>query len=282
MKTVFRWFKKLPKRIQDSVLFAGTVIGVCSTLFTVIGVSLDCIPNITIWLKIVIVVFVALALAIAYYVIIGNVYKNSVTLNIAQTPIEISCGDIFQISGLKVIGCDNHFDTTIDDVVISRNSLHGKLVLEHGDKAEIRKLVEQEAKKAGLEKNEKGLYDFPLGTILKYQSGIDGQTYLMLAVTELNKRYEAHTNMAKHELMLMKMWKEIDRVYANYDVVLPILGTGILRFDDGPKNKEALLRCMLCTFNSSGVSLNSKVKIVIYGDNKEISLYEYKDIFNVI
>ena len=88
--------------------------------------------------------------------------------------------------------------------------------------------------------------------------------------------------MAEYELMLMRMWKEIDRVYASNDVVIPILGTGILRFDDGLKDKENLLRCMLCTFNSSGVSLNSKVKIVLYGNSDDISLYEYKDIFNVI
>lgn len=104
----------------------------------------------------------------------------------------------------------------------------------------------------------------------------------MLALTELNKNYESHTNMAKHELMLMKMWKEIDRVYASNDVVLPVLGTGISRFDDGPKDKDDLLRCMLCTFNSSGVSFNSKIKIVLYGSTGDIPLYEYKDIFNVI
>lgn len=104
----------------------------------------------------------------------------------------------------------------------------------------------------------------------------------MLALTELDKNYESHTNMAKYELMLMKMWKEIDRVYASNDVILPILGTGISRFDDGPKDKDDLLRCMLCTFNSSGVSLNSKIKIVLYGSAEDVPLYEYKDIFNVI
>lgn len=106
----------------------------------------------------------------------------------------------------------------------------------------------------------------------------------MLALTELNKNYESHTNMAKHELMLMKMWKEIDRVYASNDVVLPVLGTGISRFDDGPKDKDDLLRCMLCTFNSSGVSLNSKIKIVLYGSTGDIPLYEYalEQIYNII
>ena len=101
-------------------------------------------------------------------------------------------------------------------------------------------------------------------------------------MTELNADYEAHTNMAKFEHMLMKMWKEIDRVYASNDIALPLLGAGIARFDDGPKYKDSLLRCMLCTLNSSGVSFNSKVKILIYGDIKDFSLYEYKDIFHTI
>ena len=80
----------------------------------------------------------------------------------------------------------------------------------------------------------------------------------------------------------MKMWKEICRVYASHDVSLPLLGAGISRFDDGPKHRDALLRCMLCTLNSSGISLNANVEIVIYGDIKDIPLYEYKDILHTI
>ena len=154
--------------------------------------------------------------------------------------------------------------------------------MEHANTDDVKQIIEEAAKRAGLTQNEDGLYDFPLGTIIRYDSRVDDQTYLMLALTELDENYKAHTNMAKFELMLMKMWKEIDRVYASNDVILPILGNGILRFDDGPKDKEALLRCMLCTFNSSGVSFNSKVKIVLYGSSDDIPLYEYKDIFNVI
>lgn len=130
-----------------------------------------------------------------------------------------------------------------------------------------------------MEKDSKGLYDFPLGTIIRYNSSVDNHTYLLLAMIKLNNQYEAHTNMAEFENTLMKMWKEINRVYASHDVALPLLGTGIVRFDDGLKEKESLLRCMLCTLNSSGVNFNSKVKIIIYGNNKDISLYEYKDLF---
>lgn len=126
------------------------------------------------------------------------------------------------------------------------------------------------------------MYDFPLGTIIRYDSSVDNHTYLMLAMTELNEQYEAHTDMAKFELMLMRMWKEIGRVYAYNDIALPVLGTGISRFDDGPKNREDLLRCMICTLNSSGVVLKSNMEIFIYGDAKDIPLYEYRDMFNTI
>lgn len=282
MKKLYEWFHGLPKQIRDSTVFSMSVVGFVSTLFTILGISLEDILKENVWLRLVIIIVVAVILAIGYYIAVEKMYKNSVTLTIAQTPVEISCGDIFESDGLKVIGCDTHFNTRVDDIVISKKSLHGKLVLEHGQCDEIKKVVEAAADKLGLKRNSEGLYTFPLGTIIKYDSSVDGKTYLMLAMTELNAQYEAHTNMAKYELMLMKMWKEINRVYASYDVVLPILGDGISRFDDGPKKREALLRCMLCTFNSSGVSFNSKVKIVIYKNSEKIPLYEYKDIFNII
>ena len=148
-------------------------------------------------------------------------------------------------------------------------------------KEEIEAVVENEAKRLGLQRKNDGLYDFPLGTVIRYDSSVDNQTYLMLAMTELNMQHEAHTNMAKFELMLMKMWTEIDRVYASNDIALPVLGTGISRFDDGPKDREALLRCMLCTLNSSGVSLKSKVGVIIYGNVKDIPMYEYKNMFHM-
>lgn len=40
----------------------------------------------------------------------------------------------------------------------------------------------------------------------------------------------------------MKRWVEIDRVCASNNIALPVLGTGISKFDDGPKEKEALLK----------------------------------------
>ena len=282
MNRIYNWYNGLSKQIRDSIIISTTVVGTISTNLSILGISLGDWDGSSIWCRIGVVVTVFLLICIATYVIIGKVFRNRVKLTIRQTSVSVGCGDIFQAHGLRVIGCDTHFDTRVDDVVIAKKSLHGQLVLNHGDKEDIEKTIEAEAIRLGLQKNSDGLYDFPLGTIIRYDSAVDNHTYLLLAMTELNVHHEAHTNMAQFELMLMKMWREIDRVYAGYDISLPLLGSGIARFDDGPKYKEALLRCMLCTLNSSGVTFNSEVEILIYGDAKDIPLYEYKDIFHTL
>lgn len=281
MKRVYNWYTNLSQQIQDSITISITVVGLISTILSILGISLGDWKYSNIWMRIGIVFVAFMVIYSSVYCAIGRIFRDSVNLTIRQTPVSISCGDIFEASGWKIIGCDTHFDTRVDDVVISKKSLHGQLVLNHGKKEEIEAVVEVEAKKLGLQKKNDGMYNFPLGTVIRYDSSVDNQTYLMLAMTELNMQHEAHTNMAKFELMLMKMWAEIGRVYASNNIVLPVLGTGISRFDDGPKDRDALLRCMLCTLNSSGVSLKSKVDIVIYGNIKDIPMYEYKNMFHM-
>ena len=282
MSKIYKWYTGLSKRVRDSVIISATLVGTIATILSILGISLGDWQDSNFFIRIGVVIGIFLLLYMISYIIIGNIFSESVKLTIRNTSVSIECGDIFNASGLRVIGCDTHFSTIVDDVIISKKSLQGQLILEHGDKDEIEAAITTEANKLGLQKDSNGLYDFPLGTIIRYDSGVDNNTYLMLAMTELNEQHEAHTNMAKFELMLMKMWKEISRVYALNNVALPLLGTGIPRFDDGPKGKEDLLRCMLCTLNSSGVTLKSKVKILIYGDVKDIPLYEFKNVFLTI
>lgn len=282
MSRIYKWYNKLSKQARDSIAISVTVVGIISTILSILGISLGDIQGLYLYWRVGIVGIAFVVVYILAYIVIGSIFKNSINISIRQTPVSVSCGSIFDVSELRVIGCDTHFDTRVDDVIISKKSLHGQLVLEHGNKDEIVAAVENEARRLGLQKNDNGLYDFPIGTIVRYDSNTDGHTYLMLAMTELNAEHEAHTNMAQFELMLMKMWKEISRVYALNDVALPLLGTGIPRFDDGPTNKEDLLRCILCTLNSSGVTLKSKVKILIYGNIKDIPLYEYRNMFRTI
>lgn len=267
-------------RFKKSLTISATIIGASATLLTILGISLSTFPELTIVTRILIVVFAFILLFIVSYVAIGIVFRNSIDLSIHDTHVAVRRGDIFDAQALRVIGCDTHFDTRVDDIVISESSLHGQLVLKHGDAREIENLVSAEAERLNLSQNEDGTFEFPLGTIIVYKSSVDNQTYLLLAMTKLDSDYEAHTNMAEFEQMLMHMWKEIDRTYAGRSVALPILGAGITRFDDGPKRKEDLLRCMMCTLNSSSAALSSRIDILIFEDASGVPLYELKSAFH--
>lgn len=279
MNTLLNYFFSLSNRVRDSFYFLMTLVGFVSAFCTVIGVSLVDFQCFNLWVRLGLVIATLIVLYLVIYFIIGKIFSDSVTLKINGTTVNILCGDIFKIPGLKVIGCDNHFDTRVDDNVISKNSLHGKLILEHGNISDIKRAIDSEALRLGKRKNENGLYDFSLGTVICYHNADENENYLMLAMTELDSDYRAYTDMAKFENMLMKMWREIDRVYAGRPIVLPILGTGISRFKDGYKKPETLLRCLLCTLSGSGVTLKSEVNVIIYGNSKEFSLYEYRYMF---
>lgn len=278
MKIIWDWYCNLSYRCKTSIHFLFAVLALVSTVMTVIGISLyDWTHHF--WVRLLIVVCFAIVIYFCAYCVIGRIYKDSVSLKIRKTPITVCCNDIFKTEGWKVIGCDTHYDTRVDDIVISKKSLHGQFVLDHGNIEEIKATVRNEGEKLGKVPDKNGLIEFPLGTIIPYHSSIDGQTYLLLAMTRLNSNHESHINMAEFEHMLMKMWNEIDRVYASNNIVLPLLGSGISRFDDGPKEDAALLKCMLCTLNTSGVSLNSEVIIVLNSEAKDVPLYEFKEMF---
>lgn len=282
MKRAFLWYNNLSKRVRDSAQISVIIVGFISTVLSILGISLGDWNGSSILIRVFVVIAAVIIIYFFIFLIIGKVFREQINLVIRKTPIWICSGDIFSTEGWRVIGCDSHFDTRVDDVIIAKKSLHGQLILSHGNKEEIKSLIESEAQRLHICKDENGQYRFPLGTIVPYKSSVDSHMYLLLAMTNLDAQYEAHTNMAEYEQMLMKMWKEINRVYAMNDIVLPVLGTGIPRFDDGPKDNDALLRCMLCTLNSSGVSLKSKVKVVLLGQGNELPLYEYRDMFREI
>ncbi|WP_295836300.1 macro domain-containing protein [uncultured Veillonella sp.] len=279
MNLILNWYYSRSYQLRDSIEISLFIFTIISTIFTILGVSLSVIEDFGILIKFGTLILCFLVLVGLSYFAIGKFYREKVCLNINQNLVDIRYGNLFEVDGWKVIGCDTHFDTRIDDSVISKKSLHGQLILNHGNIEDINVLVKEDAERLKLKCNKDGLYSFPLGTVIRYDSSYDHQTYLMLSMTELNSRNEAHTNMVEFINTLSTMWKEINRVYASHDIVIPVLGTGISRFD-GNKSEEELLKAMLYTLYISRVKFNSRIKIVIYGNERKLSLYECKRSFS--
>lgn len=246
----------------DSMTRGFAIFGVVSAIAGIVGISITDISDNT-W----VIVFATIGALILSYLsaVIWQWWhvKDSITLNIRGIKVTIRQGDIFKENGWKVIGVDDTFSTSENDLVISHSSLHGKLLKQLRDNNEI------EAFKSAIEKDTR---DISLGCVKTYKD------YILLAWSHLNNDNEAHIDSSNYETILRKMWQEIGRVYSRKPISLPILGDGITRFD-GVSEKPSpyeLLKCMLCTLRTSNVQLKAPITIVIYDRINEINLYNLK------
>lgn len=297
----------MARSLKDSLTLSFAIVTGVATVFTILGYSMkDMLPLESVNPPFLAVIIRALIVFSFYIVTAGIIcfqkflkYRDQINLKVGKNEVTLRYGNIFTEDAWRVIAMDTHFDTTADDVVISKTSLHGQLVLEHGDPDSINAVVKAEADRRGIRSDKDNKYSFPLGTAIPYE-GKDGH-YIMVALTELNTDFESHTKMAEYETTLMKIWQELNRVYEKYDLALPILGNGITRFDDTQDDPADLVRCMLCTLNTSKIHFKSHISIVLYqGDDNQqqtqkmrhtkknlekstkLPLYEYKDLFKIV
>ncbi len=279
----------MSKMFKDSLKQAFVIVTGVATVFTVLGFSMkdafplnEVKPDIFVFIVRILILAVTFVITVAFIYIIKHVrYRNSISLCISRNHVDVEYGNIFEKEGWRVIAVDTTFSTEVDDVVISKSSLHGQLVLNHGDSDSIKEVVKKEAVRRGI-KSKNGVYTFKPGTAIPYD-GNDGH-YIMVALNELNKDHEAHTKLSQYESTLMEMWRELNRVYAGNKLILPILGSGITRFDDGQDESVKLLRCMLCTLNTSKIHFKSNISIIKYsggGKKEKIPLYEYRSLFKI-
>lgn len=207
---------------------------------------------------------------------------NSVSLNINETVIDIEIGDIFNETGIKVIPFNEYFDIIIDDVIISKNSLNGifinKIINEKSvNLEELNKKIENELSNKKISENhnrKKGKkIKYKLGTIFEYDD------YFLTAMTKFDNDNRAKISQKEFLEFLLEFWENIDIKYNNRKIIVPLLGSGITRFEKNIKPQE-LLSQIIWIFKLSQISLKSGLKIIIHENMKEqINLYEIKEIF---
>ena len=246
--------------IKESASKAIAIVGIGETAAAVIGLSLaDVMPKEAGWferLGIFILCYITLCALIVLYSYLRD--YNGVVLKINNTEVAVAIGDLFAGDGLKVIPFDERYDTTVDDRVISKKSLNGIFIEQYADKEKLSAFLKEEedttlAKPARID----GDLRYPLGTVKTYED------YALVSFTHMDRLNCAHLSRSEYEGCLMGMWRELSRVYAGKKIILPLLGSGITRFDDGRPKDDELLRCLLCTLRASGQSYSSGVEIVL-------------------
>lgn len=231
-------------------------------------------------------VIISIIWYIALWLYVSNWKK--VDINIESTTISIITGNIFEQEGLKAIAFNEYFDTQVDDKVISKKSLNG-VFIENIIGSDLDKLdghiKEYNFRDENvLEKNTNRIagkeQKYRIGTICVYKD------YLLTAFSKFNEKNQACLTMPEYLEFLIKFWDEINVIYAQENVSVPIFGSGITRIKEHKNiTDEELLKIMLWTFRVSETRFKypAKLTIVIHKDKiDQINLFEIKSMQNGI
>ena len=275
--------KFFDKRIRAKFL---KILGAISTFISLLLIFVDIPENLSIKAGIAFVVILLVIYIVLY------VYANKLseaTIDIGGTSVLVKKGDIFKEDGLKVIPFNEYFDTIVDNQVITELSLNGKYIKKFGD---VHKLDELIYSNTFLNSSENILEEDVsrngnIGKKVRYKLGssIVVDDYVLTAFSKFNQKNEAQLTMTEYINFLLNFWNEINRVYAQKSVTVPIFGSGITRFKGGFNDIEIneLLNIMLWTFRISGTRFKypAKLTIIVYGDLfKKINLFGLQEDVN--
>ncbi len=233
---------------------------------------------------------VLILILIAWYVFLWWRASNleDIDLDIENTTISIVTGDLFKQDGLKAIPFNEYFDTQVDDEVISKASLNGifikDILLGEVEQLDNHILSYKFREENILEKNTTRIagknQKYQIGTVCLYED------YLLTVFSKFNDKNQAYLTMPEYLEFLIKFWDEINVVYAQRSVSVPIFGSGITRIKEHKNiTDEELLKIMLWTFRISETRFKypAKLNIVIHKDKiDKINLFEIKSMQNGI
>ncbi|HBT63996.1 MAG TPA: hypothetical protein DEB10_04975 [Ruminococcaceae bacterium] len=230
---------------------------------------------------------VALGAIILVYIgiwIHANV-RRSIRLKINNSEIEVYFGDIFEDSAeLKAISFNEYFDTQVDDKIISKRSLHGQFIekLYAGRVDALDDIIAADEHLPEMIAGENPTR--PAGKKTKYKLGTVcmAEECLLIALSRFDANNKAFLEISDYISCLLAFWNEVDSVYNERTLALPVLGSGITRFRDYESiSDQELLELIIWTFKLSRIKFTypSKVKIVVWEKKSEkINLQKLKDL----
>lgn len=259
-------------KVKDSLLYGFSFLGFVELIFAIAGINISIIfscPTLAHRLAISFSIYLICALLAYCWIWLNNI--NEVTISIKGTTVHIKKGDIFNEQGWKVIPFNENFDTKVDDIVISHKSLNGIFIDKYVPSTT---LLNEKIKQANILNTQENPNKYLLGTVITYDS------FMLLALTHFDNNY-AHLSVSDYERCLRVMWKEIEKQYATLDIAIPLLGSGITRFDgiEGMSNSD-LLYSILYALKTSNTQIKSDITIVLTEKvYKQIDLYKIKKYF---
>ncbi len=226
--------------------------------------------------------FVIILIFIYSFLWLSSNKMNKITLNVNNSTVDIKYGNLFEEKGKKVIAFNEYFDTCVDDNIINKKSINGQFILNNVKDVKlldnyIEKELNRRNKKFKIndERLEGKKKKFELGSTIKYQD-----EYLLTALTKFNSDNNAELSMQEYITFLIEFWNELDRLYSQDIVVIPLLGAGTTRFKGYEVSEQEILELILWSFKISKIKFTypSKLCIIVHDSLKDkINLYKIKE-----
>ena len=198
------------------------------------------------------------------------IFRKSVTIKGKDYIVEVKYGDILKIPAncKKVINFDECFTTSVGQLPgeIKPDSICGQYLNQKNDselKLSMNKLILELGIKPEKKKSEyQGKDRYKSGTIIPYEDDL----LMAFAMLDSNGRGR-FLSIKEYVDCLFYLWKEIDKYYGQKDVCVPILGSGITRFEDGSDrilSQQELLDIMIHSYKlyAHKIKRPNKLKII--------------------
>lgn len=214
-------------------------------------------------------------------------YFNSRNILLVKenSSIQIEVGDIFKQPKdvCIVIPFNEFFDTKVDDIIVSSNTLHGKFIEKF--KADsimdiiIKRLESVEHLSIDNNRaNDSNNKRYQLGIIIKiddfYKKSMDlNNVYLLTSFSKFDEDSRAYLHYKDYLHFLITFLDNIDKNHQGYTVAIPVFGGGMTRgLGDKQKCLETILLCWQC------VASQYKFKLKLVVAHKDVENYNFAKI----
>jgi hypothetical protein len=226
-----------------------------------------------------IVLLVIIYIAIWFY----ENYRNSITFSINNTPFCVKAGDIFKENdGLKVIGANEYFDTSIEEGVVHKTMLLGQYIEKnYSTVADIKNLDSRIDNDMRLRKNTLDVNDNRVsGKKQRYKLGsifID-RDYILTAFSKMDDCDKCYLSVVDYINFLFCFWEQLEIYYAGKCITMPLLGAGMTKFKGSVIGDQQLLELILLTFKLSQIKIAYPAKVTILLLEEKVSKIKFTEL----
>lgn len=153
-----------------------------------------------------------------------------------QLQVTVKEGDVLKEKGIIVIPVNNYFDTIVDDVIISKKSVHGQFVLqylaENPDVKQLNTLISDDLKKRY---HRSTPTNRAIGNTASWVLGScadiewKGNIYVLFTFTNFDNELPCKLRPAHVPNVLSKLTKHLSEIATDKPIYMPLFGTGLSR-----------------------------------------------------